>query len=69
MAGTMFVQIKSLSGNGRTRNTSVSLPRIDALLDDRLKYFTLPDAPAPSIEEPSLRRRSGPPPRRYRPEV
>ena len=34
------------------------------LLEERLKYFTLPDEPEPPAEEPSGPTRRGPPPRR-----
>ena len=60
----MHCVVKVLSGYGRGRRNFVSLPRVTALLDEPgVKYFVLPDEPAPATPEPGTPERSGPLPR------
>ena len=43
MPATMFTVVRTVGGYGKSKRHLVTLPQIDALLDERLKYFTLPD--------------------------
>jgi len=54
MPATMFTVIQTVSGSGKPKRHSVTLPRIDSLLDEKLKYFTLPDEPAEERNGPML---------------
>ncbi len=59
MPATMFTVIQTVSGSGKPKRHVVTLPRIDALLDEPLKYLVLPDEPTPppAAAEPSERQR------------
>ena len=64
MPASMFTVIRISGRDGRSRPHYVSLPLVTVLLEERLKYFTLPDEPEPPAEEPSGPARRGPLPRR-----
>jgi len=49
----MFTVIRISGRDGRSRLHYVSLPLVTVLLEERSKYFTLPDEPEPSAEKPS----------------
>ena len=53
MPASMFTVIRVSGRDGRSRPHYVSLPLVTVLLEECLKYFTLPDEPEPPAEEPS----------------
>ena len=64
MPASMFTVIRISGRDGRSPPHYVSLPLVTGLLEERLKYFTLPDRRERQTEEPAGRRGAGRCPRR-----
>ena len=60
MHATMIIAVPILSGYAKVRHLPVSLPRVDALIDQSGKYSLPAAAPANAEQQPIGRRRHSP---------